>query len=85
LFKIDVINPTSLAPSLPFTRVVASKTSLNAFGEQILSRKIDESTNDGLISYNMSKAHHMAETFKDIHAALTAKNNRQLLVILVKN
>ena len=48
----------------------------------MLSRKIDESTSDGLISHNMSKAHHMAETFKDIHAALVAKNNKKLMVFL---
>ena len=81
-FYLDPISSTSLAPSMPMTRVIASKSSLNAFGEQVLSRKIDEATSDGLISYNMSKAHHMAETFKDIHAALVAKNNKKIMVII---
>lgn len=82
LFKtLDSIMQTSLAPSLPHTRVIASKSSLNAFGENLLAKKIDEATIEGLTSHNMSKAHHMAETFKDIHAALVSKNNKHISVI----
>lgn len=66
--------PTPIAPALPFSRVVASKTSLNAFGENLLARKIDEATARGYITHNISKAHHMTETFKDIHAALVSSS-----------
>jgi hypothetical protein len=60
--------------------VIASKNSLNAYGESLLARKIDETATSGFISHNVSKAHHMAETFKDIHAALVAKNNKNISV-----
>ena len=72
---IDAINETSLAPALPMSRIVASKSSLDAFGESLLARKIDEITPHGFLSHHLTKAHHMAETFKDIHVALVAKNN----------
>ena len=36
---------------------------------------IDEITPHGFLSHHLTKAHHMAETFKDIHVALVAKNN----------
>lgn len=35
-------------------------------------------TNEGMISHNFSKAHHMAETFKDIHAALVSSKHQNL-------
>jgi len=67
-----------LAPALPVNRVIASKSSLNAYGEILLSKKIDEATSQGFISHHMSKAHHMAETFKDIHAALNSQSNKNI-------
>jgi hypothetical protein len=60
---------------MPLTRVIASKNSLNAFGENLLARKIDETTQNGFISHNLSKAHHMTEIFKDIHTALVAQSH----------
>ncbi|CAF0840751.1 unnamed protein product [Brachionus calyciflorus] len=75
----DPIKETSLAPALPYTRVIASKSAINSFGEQrLLSRKIDETNSKGFISHNFSKAHHMTDTFKDIHAALSSKSAKSL-------
>jgi nephrocystin-4 len=62
-------------PSLPLNRVIASKSSLDAYGERLLSVKLDQATANGLISHNMSKAHHMTETFKDIHVALSSNKS----------
>lgn len=67
-------------PALPQTRVIASKSALNAFGSTKVTQKIDEVTEDGLITHSFSKAHHMAETFKDIHAALVSEKNKNLSV-----
>ena len=61
---------------MPFTRVIASKNSLHPFGEDLLARKIDEQTHQGMISHYFSKAHHMTEVFKDIHTALMAQHNQ---------
>lgn len=36
-------------------------------------------TPHGFLSHNLSKAHHMAETFKDIHAALVSQNSKSSL------
>ena len=75
----DPIKETSLAPALPYSRVIASKSSINAFGEQrLLSRKIDEPNSKGFITHNFSKAHHMTDTFKDIHAALSSKSAKSI-------
>jgi hypothetical protein len=71
-FIQDNIHMTSLAPSLPHSRVIASKNSLNAFGQDLRERKIDECTHEGMISHNYSKAHHMTDIFKDIHSSLVA-------------
>jgi hypothetical protein len=79
---IDPINQTSMAPSLPLSRVIASKNSLDAYGERLLTRKIDEASSIGFLTHNFSKAHHMTETFKDINAALVAENNRNASVSL---
>lgn len=53
---------------------------MNAFGQTKVSGKIDEATSDGLITHSFSKAHHMAETFKDIHAALVSEKNKNISV-----
>ena len=50
-------------------------------GNNVVAKKIDEASQEGLISYNISKAHHMAETFKDIHATLVSEINTMVLVI----
>jgi len=65
---------------LPKTRVITSKCALTAFGATKVSQKIDEVTSDGLITHSFSKAHHMAEAFKDIHAALVSEKNKNLSV-----
>ena len=67
-------------PSLPMTRVIASKSAMTAFGQTKITQKIDEATSDGLITHSISKAHHMADTFKDIHAALVSEKNKNLSV-----
>lgn len=66
-----------MAPYMPYTRVIASKTALTTMGEQLMTKRIDETTPDGFLSHHISKAHHMTETFKDIHAALASKNNNK--------
>lgn len=82
--KNDPIKETSLAPSMPYTRVIASKSSINSFGEQkLLTRKIDETNSKGFITHNYSKAHHMTDTFKDIHAALSSKSSKSLAVFFL--
>ena len=79
--KNDPIKETSLAPALPYTRVIASKSSIDSFGEhKLLSRKIDETNSNGFITHNFSKAHHMTDTFRDIHAALSNKSSKSLAV-----
>ncbi len=65
------------------TRVIASKSASDAFGHQKITQRIDEATADGLISHTFSKAHHMAETFKDIHAALVSEKNKNLSVSIL--
>jgi nephrocystin-4 len=67
-----------LAPTISFSRVIASKISVNAFGKNLNTHKIDEITTQGFFSYNTSKACHMTETFKDIHAAIAAHGNKNL-------
>lgn len=47
-------------------------------GEQLMMKRIDETTPDGFLSHHISKAHHMTETFKDIHAALASKNMKNI-------
>ncbi len=68
------------APTIPHTRVIASQSALNAFGKNVVAQRVDEATSNGLITHSFSKAHHMAETFKDIHAALVSDKNKNLLV-----
>ena len=63
------------------TRVISSKITINVLGNNVVAKKIDEASQEGLISYNISKAHHMAETFKDIHATLVSEINTMVLVI----
>ncbi len=81
----DPVKLTSMgiAPSIPHTRVIASQSALNAFGQNVIAQKIDEATSNGLISHSLSKAHHMAETFKDIHAALVSDKNKNFLVCFI--
>ncbi len=67
---------------MPMTRVIASKSANDAFGQHKVTQRIDEATNDGFISHSFSKAHHMAETFKDIHAALVSEKNKSISVSL---
>jgi len=66
--------------SLPQTRVITSKCALDAYGSTKVSQKVDEVTSDGLITHSFSKAHHMAEAFKDIHAALVSEKNKNLRI-----
>lgn len=72
-----------MAPYIPFTRVIASKTALTSMGEQLMINRIDETTPDGFLSHQTSRAHHMTETFKDIHAALASKNNKNIAVSFI--
>lgn len=51
-------------------------------GEQLLTKKIDETTAHGFLSHQISKAHHMTETFKDIHAALASTNNKNVISVM---
>ena len=57
------------------TRVISSKITINELGNNVVAKKIDEASQEGLISHNISKAHHMVETFKDIRAALVSEIN----------
>ena len=82
---LDPINQTSLAPYMPYTRVIASKTALTTMGEQLMTKRIDETTPDGFLSHHISKAHHMTETFKDIHAALASKNNNKNISVSLQD
>lgn len=49
-------------------------------GEQLLTKRIDETTPEGFLTHHISKAHHMADTFKDIHAAIVTQNNKNISV-----
>ena len=70
-----------MAPVIPFSRVIVSKTTQNAIGQDnLLSCQIDEMTSNGFLTQNLSKAHHMTETFKDIHAALVSNGNKTISV-----
>ena len=51
---------------------------MNSLGQQLMTKRIDETTPEGFLSHHISTAHHMADTFKDIHVALASKNNKNL-------
>ena len=58
---------------MPLNRIVASKPSIEAFGSTELSNTITDKQLKKTLS--LTKANHMTETFKDIHAALVSDNN----------